>query len=220
MGAAVGLGAAEFIGGGAAGGALVGHTSIQAALAALMNNPLWGGIFAQKGSQFLEGIMSPPTPYERVTQQTLRAGADVIPELQAQARGDVTASTRAITRQARREGTRAGQSFAQGARRAGLVGGLPGGTAPYRAELSRIEAGTQEALIQRLGSSQQRAIETLYGGLGGTIDQAARQEAVRQRGQESLLGGLGEWVRNYKATGQGDPRDDEMFELIRAIIRG
>lgn len=225
MGFAAGIGPAlTAIGGGSAlgsaTGAAIGHTSIAAALQSLMSNPLWGSIFAQKGADFLEGILSPPTPYENVTGQALRAGASVIPELQAQARGDSTPATKAITRQARREGTRAGQSFAQGARRAGLVGGTPGGTAPYRAELSRIEAGTQEALVQRLGENQQRAIQALYGGLGGTIDQATAQEQFRDRGQSALLSGLGKWIREYKAKGTGDPRDDEMYELIREIIRG
>ena len=211
--AAIGFGAK-------AGAALAGHTSIQAALASLLGNPVWGGIFAQKGAEFLEGIFSPPTPYEQVTKQSLQASADVIPELQAQARGQRSPATQAITRQVRREGTRAGQSFAQGARRAGLVGGAPGGTAPYRAELSRIESGAQEALLQRLGQSQTDALNTLYSGLGGAIGKRKSQTAAREQGRSNFLAQLGDWVRDYKTKGAGDPRDDEMFELIREIIRG
>lgn len=221
MGFAAGIGPAiQAIGGGSAlagsTGAIVGHGSIQAALQSLMSNPLWGSIFAQKGADFLEGILSPPTPYERTTNRALEAQASVIPELQAQARGENTPATKAITRQVRREGTRAGQSFAQGARRSGLVGGTPGATAPYRAELSRIESGTQEALVQRLGQNQTRALETLYGGLGGTIDQASAQAQYRDAGKSALMGQIGDWVRDTQ--GSNDPKDMTMKELLQEFI--
>lgn len=211
MGFAAGIGGLGTIAGGA-----VGHGSIQAALQSLMSNPLWGSIFAQKGADFLEGILSPPTPYEKYTNRALEAQASIIPELRAQARGETSTATKAITRQVRREGTRAGQSFAQGARRSGLVGGAPGGTAPYRAELSRIESGAQEALLQRLGVNQTRAQELLYGGMSGSIDQATAQAQYRDAGRSAYTQQIGDWVRGTQ--GSADPRDLEMKKLLQEFI--
>ena len=232
MGAAIpiGLGMGLGLGGGgslAGAGALgagigslggpVGAAMGGGVLAQLMAHPLWGNIISQIGGRALQGMLGTELPYGEFAQQQLQAIGGMLPELQQAARGEPTAASRAIREQVKTEGRGFQQSYAQGARRAGMVGGLPGGTTPYRAQQGRVQAATEGAMIQRLGQYQTSAQQTLAGLAPTAMQHAGIQEMTDMRAREDLMGFMGDFNRSY-FDNQYDPQFRQMMEFLRNYL--
>lgn len=195
-------------------GAKAGAAVAPGVLEGLLAHPLWGALFSSMGSKFIGNILGQELPYGDFAQDQLGAINSMLPELRAQAAGEETAATRAITEQTKQEGKRFGQSFAQGARRAGLVGGQPGGTTPYRAQQGRVQAATQAALIQRRGLAQTSAQQTLAGLAPTAFQHAGIQELTQKESMDDIMGSLGRFNRQYQQN-QFNPQFQEMIDFLK-----
>lgn len=183
-------------------------------IANLLKHPLWGSLMGNIGSKLLRGILGPELPYGEYAQEQLSAISGILPELQAGAAGQPTAASRAIREQVKTEGQRMQQSYATGARRAGMVGGLPGGTAPYRAQQGRAQAATQAAMTQRLGQYQTGSQQILAGMAPTAFQHAGIQEMTDMQKAEEWMGSLGRFSRQY-AQNQYDPLYQEMLAFLK-----
>lgn len=186
-------------------------------IANLMKHPLWGSLMGNIGVGFLRRMVGSELPYGDFAQEQLEAISGMIPELQAGAAGQPTAASRAIREQVRTEGQRMQQSFATGARRAGTVGGLPGGTAPFRAQQGRVHAATQAAMTQRLGAHQDASQRALLGLAPTAFQHAGIQEAADRAAEGDLMGSLGRFSSGFTQN-QNDPQFQEMLALIKQYL--
>jgi len=184
-------------------------------IAQLMKHPLWGSIMGNIGTGFLRRMLGSELPYGDFAQEQLGAISGMIPELQAGARGEPTAASRAIKDQVRTEGQRMQQSFATGARQRGLVGGLPGGTAPFAAQQGRVQAATQAAMTQRLGAHQDASQAALLGLAPTAFQHAGIQQTADRAAEGDLMGSLGRFNREF-VQNKFDPQFQEMLAFIKA----
>jgi hypothetical protein len=186
-------------------------------LGGMLKHPLWGAILGKMGSGIIGRFLGDELPYGQFAEEQLSAINQMLPELRTAAAGQPTAASRAITDQVQTAVNRSQQAFATGARRAGTVGGLPGGTAPYRAQQGRVQVAGQQALRQELGANQRAAQQTLAG-LAPTAFQHAgiTQMSALQR-SDDLMGALGRMNRQYLQN-QFDPQFQKMMEFLRAYL--
>jgi len=182
-------------------------------LASLMAHPLWGNVISQIGGTALQGILGTELPYGQYAQEQLQAISGMLPELQQAAAGQPTAASKAIKEQVKTEGRGFQQSYAQGARKAGMVGGLPGGTTPYRAQQGRVQAATEGAMIQRLGQYQQGAQQTLAGMAPTAFQHAGIQEMTDMKSREAMMGFMGDFNKTY-FDNQYDPQYRKMIDFL------
>lgn len=195
---------------------------VPAVLAGLAQNPVWAQVIAQIGTRLLgEAFGGGEGEYEQSLGQYAQAGQSVLPQLQAQARGQPTAATRAITQQVGQQGQRFAQSFAASQRRAGQLGGTPGGTTPFRAQRERMQVGQQQALTQLLGQAQQSAQGQLLG-LGQTaLGAQERLDFAEAEAFNRDVAGLAALLRRMAGSpGGGDPQTVEYFELLMDEANG
>lgn len=181
--------------GGPIGGALGGGAG-----AAITSNPILRAILvnlgAQAATELLGGLFGTTSPAEQAAGQMTGIGRELIPQLQAQARGEPTAATRAQQRQLQQATTRMQQSYAASARRSGLGAPTLGGGQPTvsRAQQGRYQAAQLGAMGDIMGRSQLAAQQQL----GGLYTQGL--EAQRQIEQQELasrgraVGGLVQYM--------------------------
>lgn len=185
-----------------------------AILAKLATDPVWGALLAEFGTGIISGLLGGggEAPFERASAAQLRAGEGVLSDLQRASSGLPTAAGRAITRQVQREGTAMQQSLAASSRRAGHLG-TPSGTSPFRAQSERIQAGQQEALIQRLGQHQMGAQQMLLSGLQPAIQTQAGFQRQGQQTEQFVKGALGRLGRHLRE----DPEDEQTNRLLKLL---
>ena len=116
------------------------------------SNPFTAAIAGKLGAGIFNKLFSQESPFATGVEQRLQAGNQLIPQLQAQARGESSAASRNIGQQLRQQTTSRQQSFAAGATARG------GGGTPVAAQLDRFRGDEQQALgnalAQLAGSSQ------------------------------------------------------------------
>lgn len=203
--------------GATAGGAAAGG-GIAATLAGLASHPLWGPILASFGTNLASKFLSPETAYEKGAQQQMQAGLSVLPELQRAAAGLPTAASKGIIRQVRQEGTRQQQAYATSARKAGMLGGVPGGSTPYRAEQGRIQSDVRQIMGQRLGTAQLAAQQQLSSMISPGIAATERQGIYREASETESMSALARWLQHYN-TNKENPQYQEFMDLIKQSIR-
>jgi hypothetical protein len=189
--------------------------AIPAALAFLADNPLIASQLAGVGYGIISRLTGSETPLRETAAQQVAVGEQLIPQLQAQAKGQPTVATRAQMAQLQQQANRAQQSYGASARRQGISG-----TTPARAQQGRIQAAQQQALGNLLGQSQlaaQQGLMSIYS--QGTANQLAAEEFEYQREQDFGKGFARSmsWYREQK-----DPEAQEMWsmgkQLMQAII--
>lgn len=175
-------------------------------------------IIGERGFSALIDRFTPPSPAEQALQQQVEAGQSVIPTLQAQARGEPTAGTRAIEQRIGTLTSRAQQAYGASARRAS---GTAVGT-PSRAQAGRLQAAGIQTLGQELGASQRYATGVLAGMGAGAPAQLAGLEAQRGAAYSSMIGDIGTIYGEYQNMKQANERDDfadSMYKEILSLFR-
>lgn len=166
---------------------------------------------------------SPPSPAEQALQQQVEAGQSVIPTLQAQARGEPTAGTRAIEQRIGMLASRAQQAYGASQRRAS---GTAVGT-PSRAQAGRLQAAGIQSLTQELGASQRYATAALAGMGAGAPAQLAGLEAQKSAAYSGMISDIGTIYGEYQNMQREEERDEwytnmynELIATIRSISAG
>jgi len=170
-------------------------------LAFLGANPL---ISAMSGIEAALGIrdLLTESPADRAAKMQMGVMQQLIPQLQAAARGEPTAATQAQMGQLRQQATRMGQSYAASAQRSGIAG-----TTPSRAQQGRLQAGQLQAQGDILGRAQQAATQQLLGMGAQGLQAQQQQEAVRFSKKQALLGDLGDFMAWYKQNQRDEQAD-------------
>ena len=125
------------------------------------SNPFTAAIAGRLGAGLFNRLFAEESPFATGIEQRLQAGNQLIPQLQAQARGESGAASRNIGQQLRQQTTSRQQSFAAGATARG------GGGTPVAAQLDRFRGDEQQALGNALAQLQANAQNALLG-LGQT----------------------------------------------------
>lgn len=151
---------------------------IGAGLGALTGNPIISAILMSVGSQaatsLLGSLFGGQSPAEAAALQSTEAGRQLIPQLQAQARGEPTAATEAQQRQLQQATTRMQQSYAASARRSGLGAPTLGGGQPT---VTRAQQGRfQEARLGAMGDIMARSQVAAQQQLGGMYAQGLQTQ--------------------------------------------
>ncbi len=157
---------------------------------------------------------TPPSPAEQALQQQVQAGQSVIPTLQAQARGEPTAGTRAIEQRIGTLTSRAQQAYGASARRAS---GTAVGT-PNRAQAGRLQAAGIQSLTQELGASQRSATGALAAMGAGATPQLAGLEAQKSAAYGNVIGNIGTIYGEYQNMKQANERDDFADSMYKEIL--
>lgn len=186
-------------------------------LAGLMKHPLWSAVLSQIGGNLLGNILGPELPYGDYSREQLQAVNAMLPDLSRAAQGAPTAASKAITEQVKSETNRAQQAYAAGARRAGTVGGLPGGTAPYRAQQGRAQVAGQQALSQRLGQAQMAAQQTLASLSPTAMQHTGIQEKTQRDAMNEFMGAMAEFNRGFVGN-EYDPQFQEMMSFLKQYL--
>jgi hypothetical protein len=174
--------------------------AIGGGLGALTGNPILMAILTNLGAQAATELMGSffgrTSPAEQAAGQMTGIGKELIPQLQAQARGERTAATDAQLRQLQQATTRMQQSYGASARRSGLGAPTLGGGQPTvsRAQQGRYQAAQLGAMGDIMGRSQLAAQQQL-GGLYTQGFEAQRQiEAQELASRGRAVGGLVQYM--------------------------
>lgn len=195
--------------------------------AALMGNPILKALFvnfgAQAATELLGSIFGTESPAEKYAQQYTEAGTRLLPQLEAQARGEPTAATEAQFRQLGQATTRMQQSYGASARAGGLGAPTLGGGQPTvsRAQMGRYQAAQLGAMGDIMGRSQ-IAAQAQLGGLaqaGMGVQRQLEAEDLAARGQSiSNITAMINEYQQQKARGEQDARMDAFYERFLAIM--
>lgn len=163
-------------------------------------NPFLGAIAGQLGAGIFNKLFAQESPFASAIEQQLQASQQLIPQLQAQARGESSVASRNIQQQLRQQTTSAQQSFAAGATARG------GGGTPVAAQQARFRQAETVALGNVLAQLQQSSQAALLGiGQSGLQGQNLL-EIERARNNAKFADQLSSWFGERAARKELDPR--------------
>jgi hypothetical protein len=214
----MGLPAAALFGGKAATAAAPALPGFLAALGAagetIFGNPFTAAIASNIGADILGGLTGSQSPFATAVGQQLQAGQQLIPQLQAQARGEPSVASQNIQRQLRQQTTSAQQSFAAGATARG------GGGTPVAAQQARLREAETGALGNVLAQLQQQSQNALLG-LGQTgLEQQNLLEIENARNKQAFAEGITDFFGRRAERQRLEPLLQKLGDRIEQAALG
>lgn len=188
----------------------------------LLNSPLGKTLAQFSGSAAIGKLMDMiegPSPYEQAVQQQLAVGKTLIPQLQAQARGEQTAATRAQMGQLSQEVNRLQQSYGASATRGGMGGpvgrgGLPTAT---RAQQGRYQASKVQGMANIMGQSQIAAQQQLGGIYGAGMQAQGLLELQERQNRNEFISSFGDAYSANKLEPELQSYLNESKEMLNQL---
>lgn len=179
-------------------------------------DPVTIATLAYTGYKIGSGIYGAVTesPAERAVRQQLASRQQLIATLTPQAQGQPTAISRASESALRQATQRYMQSYGASARQAGISG-----TTPARAQQGRIQAASQQALVQQRGQLALGAQQQIGALTAGSLQTQIDLENAEFAAKNTFYQSLGE-LFGRQTGGTLDPELMELLNEIRDLARG
>lgn len=205
------------IGAGASAAGAGGIGAMLGTLGAFAASPLGMMLISSVGMPLLGKLFGGETATDKALQQQVNIGQSLIPQLQQQAAGMPTATTRAQSNYLNQQINRAMQSQAGSASRAMPSGRQFAQTSPARSAQGRLQGARIQGMADIMGQSQlsaQQQLASLY--QGGMATQAQMQQANLQ--SRSNVGNFIGQLMSMRNSGQLDATDQKIYNEIMSAI--
>jgi hypothetical protein len=181
---------------------------------AIFSNPFTAAIASNIGADILGGLTGTDSPFATAIGEQLRAGQQLIPQLQAQARGEPSVASQNIQRQLRQQTTSAQQSFAAGATARG------GGGTPVAAQQARFREAETGALGNLLGQLQLGSQSALLGLGQNALEQQNLLEIESARNKQAFAEGITDFFGRRAERQRLEPLLQKLGDRIEQAALG